>query len=156
MSRQSAKQRGQVISQLGSMGVNYETACKLLRYGATLQRLAEAQCNGDWPADNGEGKCVECDNCQGLWVSSSMFHGHKCEGCHGARAQFDRTAISLLGTTTCPKCNGTGKSRMCPDCRTMELATAAAQAAGLTPSFQGDPRGGVFMVTKDGREVCIA
>lgn len=47
-------------------------ARQLMRAETTLHRLAEAQCNGDWPADNGERKVIECTRCGSLWVPSVL------------------------------------------------------------------------------------
>lgn len=45
----------------------------LMRYGTTLQRLAEAQCNGDWPYDNGERVVVPCSRCGSGCVPSKLI-----------------------------------------------------------------------------------
>lgn len=45
---------------------------QLMRYATTLQRLAVAQCNGDWPADNGERAVSPCDKCSCLWAKGSI------------------------------------------------------------------------------------
>lgn len=52
----------------------------LLRLSATAQRLAEAACNGDYPADNGERKVQMCPKCEGGWVRSSFVQG-VCPDC---------------------------------------------------------------------------
>lgn len=45
-----------------------DLARQLMRAGATLQRLAEAQCNGDYPADNGQRKTEVCQQCECAWA----------------------------------------------------------------------------------------
>jgi hypothetical protein len=55
-----------------SEGLPIDVARLLLRHSNTLQRLAVAQCNGDWPADNGERKTVECEGCGSCWHPSVM------------------------------------------------------------------------------------
>lgn len=65
-------------------GLHVDTARRLLRYATTLQRLSEAQCNGDYPADNGERKVEPCSKCGSLWVRSSMMKrktGLVCKDC---------------------------------------------------------------------------
>ncbi len=57
MSRQN--DRDQFIAEATQAGLHVSQARSLLRYAATLQRLAEAQCNGDWPADNGQRPTAE-------------------------------------------------------------------------------------------------
>ena len=49
-------------------GVTVDQARALLRMAATAQRLSEAQCNGDWPADNGERRTKLCPECQCGWA----------------------------------------------------------------------------------------
>ncbi len=83
MSKQS--ERDQFIAQVTKAGLSVDVARKLLRYAATLQRLSEAQCNGDYPADNGERKVEACAICESLWVRSSMLYrpglGRVCKDC---------------------------------------------------------------------------
>ena len=75
------KHREQTIAQLSREQVPYETIIKLLRYGTTLHRLAEAQCNGDWPCDNGERKVSPCARCESLYVRSVLLKGGLCPDC---------------------------------------------------------------------------
>ncbi len=100
-----------------------QIARKLLRHASTLQRLAVAQCNGDFPADNGERKTVQCSRCESGWHISAM--------------RYDRTAE----TTATDR-----RPMVCVDCRTQELVTAILSPLNLKPSFAGDPRGAVFVI----------
>ena len=75
------KWREQTIAELSRAGIPLATIRKLLRYGATLHRLAEAQCNGDWPADNGERKVRPCRGCESLWVPSVLKRNDLCPDC---------------------------------------------------------------------------
>lgn len=73
--------RDQFVADLARAGVvNVDIARRLLRYAATAQRLAEAACNGDWPADNGERQTAECAECGGGWAPSSFRRG-RCPDC---------------------------------------------------------------------------
>jgi hypothetical protein len=81
MANQSTRSRNEAFAALGAHGIRYETAAKALRQGRTIQRLAEAECNGDYPADNGERKVAECKRCQGLWVPSVMLKSGLCPSC---------------------------------------------------------------------------
>lgn len=47
-------------------------ARKIMRQAKTHGRLAEAHCNGDWPADNGERKTELCKGCECGWVPSTI------------------------------------------------------------------------------------
>lgn len=81
MSRMSQKWRGEFISQAGRYGIRYEDAARALRIGATMQRLAEASCNGDWPADHGSAwETKECPECCSGWHPSSFRKGI-CPSC---------------------------------------------------------------------------
>lgn len=56
---------------------------RALRLAATLKRLAEAVCNGDWPADNGERPTAECPICHVAWAVTAV----KKAGCPDCRAE---------------------------------------------------------------------
>ena len=120
--------RDDFIAALARYDVRPNVARRVLRYTATLQRLSEAQCNGDWPADNGERKVEQCVRCGAGFAPSVMYRGE-----------------------------GQGRV-VCPDCRTSDLARAyvAEQLPGWSVSFAGDPRGCVVVLTApDGREVGV-
>jgi len=117
--------RDHFIAQAARAGLTVDTARYLLRQAATLQRLAEAQCNGDYPADNGQRKVSECGRCGSLWapgvLKSARTPGH-------------------VGTPTCP------------DCRTEDRVRArlATHAPGWQAIFHGDPRGCVLKLVPPG------
>lgn len=113
MSRQ--KDRDEFIAIATREGLTVDAARALMRYSTTLQRLAEAQCNGDYPADNGERKVKQCPRCEQLWVPS-FFVRSPAQPCY-------------------PK--------ICRECRINELVRAVLPA-GFEPIFQGDPRGCVL------------
>lgn len=71
------------IAQSAKEGLPLEAARRLLRKAATLTRLAEAQCNGDWPADNGKREVKECPRCATYWVPSTILK----TGCPDCRAE---------------------------------------------------------------------
>jgi hypothetical protein len=58
----------------------------LLKYAATLQRLAEAQCNGDYPYEHGSdgGPYVTCTQCDGRWYASAVSKAGVCVDCRTA------------------------------------------------------------------------
>ena len=130
MSKQSWREH--FIATLAWYDVRPDVARRVLRYAATLQRLAEAQCNGDWPADNGERLVEPCLRCQARFVLRVM--------------------------RAVPGQNGQPCRWLCPDCRTSDLARAyvVANLPGWSVTFAGDPRGCVVMLTApDGREVGV-
>ena len=78
------KERGRFIEIMRQEGLGEGPSRLLLRYAATLQRLAEAECNGDWPCDNGERKTEPCARCQSGYVRSAMKKtrdGLVCQDC---------------------------------------------------------------------------
>ena len=61
-----------------------EVAATLMRASATLHRLAEARCNGDWPYDNGTRQTVPCASCETGTVPSRLSlwdTGKVCPAC---------------------------------------------------------------------------
>lgn len=105
------------------IGLHVDTARLLLRYASTLQRLAVAQCNGDWPADNGERKVIACPQCEAGFVPGS----------------FKRVAYMSEG-----RGGRTYYKRVCPDCYAQERVTAILHNTGYKPVFGGDPRGAML------------
>lgn len=148
--------REQFIADMAREGQSIETARAFLRVGATLQRLAEAQCNGDWPADNGERKTVECDQCKSLWhptVMRRLLTERLLMRKGGqARAIFEGLAVV--------ECHAPGFSSVrsaleCPDCRATERAKRIVPP-GWAVEFQGDPRGCIITLkAPSGREIGV-
>lgn len=77
----NTKHREQTIATLSRHGIPLDAIRKLFRYGATLHRLGEAQCNGDWPCDNGERKVSPCKRCESQYVRSVLLKGGLCPDC---------------------------------------------------------------------------
>lgn len=85
------KWRDEYFSRMGQAGVRADLARVFLRIAATMQRLAEAQCNGDYPADNGERPTRECSRCGLYWAPESLTKAGLCKDC---RAE-DRARAAL-------------------------------------------------------------
>jgi hypothetical protein len=117
-------ERDQFLARMTREGLPLDTTLSLLRSATTLQRLAEAQCNGSYPADNGERKVVQCIRCEQSWVRSSMVKDYSS----GVRLKTDNF-IPLI----------------CKDCRIVERLIAA-MPHGWAIDTQGDPRGYVLRV----------
>jgi acetone carboxylase gamma subunit len=83
------KWRDEFIAEATQAGITWEDARAILSKAKTLQRLAEAQCNGDWPADNGERETKECERCGCFWHPSVI----KRNGCPDCRTQDKVKAI---------------------------------------------------------------
>lgn len=162
----SQKWREEFIGQAVRAGLTTDTARYLMRQAATLQRLAEAQCNGDWPY-NGDrdrpsmtfrlcdpcGK-VGCRECAGTGIGCEACPRTGCQTCQGTgrlqtngreRQHWDRFY------RTCDRCNvliarsqvtGAG---VCADCRAEDRAQAALPE-GWRLKTQGDPRGCVLQI----------
>jgi hypothetical protein len=75
-------ERETFIARMTQEGLPLHITRSLLRSATTLQRYAEAQCNGDYPADNGERKVVPCSRCEQSWVPSFLRKADKvCKDC---------------------------------------------------------------------------
>lgn len=69
-------------------------ARRLCSLAATHCRLQEAQCTGDWPADNGERRTETCEQCGNCWAPSSI----KKTGCPDCRCERQiRETCELAG-----------------------------------------------------------
>lgn len=105
-------------------------ARKLMRHASTLQRLAAAQCNGDWPADNGQRKTAACPLCESSWAPSAITGGKLTRAAfeHAREATYDQPNENL---------------RACPDCRTATAIRLLVREylPQYQPVFTGDPRG---------------
>lgn len=95
------RHRDEFIAEATRAGLRVDQARSLLRYAATLQRLAEAQCNGDWPADNGERKTAACPICENHWAPSTI----KTAGCPDCRTEA-LVKRALEGSTLVPEFHG--------------------------------------------------
>jgi len=79
----NTKEREQFMLAAGRHGLTEHTARALLRVSSTLTRLAEAQCNGDWPADNGDkDRQHQCAQCLSGWHRSAIRKDGRCIDCH--------------------------------------------------------------------------
>lgn len=83
------KEREEFFVKVAAEGLPLDIARLLCRHAATIQRLNEAECNGDYPCDNGERKVVPCSLCESGYVPSSLKQG-VCPNC---RAQARIVAI---------------------------------------------------------------
>lgn len=138
------RDRAAFLYEAGREGMPIDVARKLLRYGSTLHRLAEAQCNGDWPADNGTGG-TPCVRCESVW-----------------RGKMTRIAKAFDHLNT-------EDLWLCEDCRTSDAVKAliatlpgegctdncgAAREWGL--ELSSDPRGAVLKVKAPSGRVLVA
>jgi hypothetical protein len=102
------KERDEFIGRFVSLTApalgQYPAIClarTLLHKASTLQRLAEAQCNGDWPYDNGERKTVVCPRCEWSVHPSDIKRG-LCTDCRVSEA----VAKALTGSGYKPYIQG--------------------------------------------------
>lgn len=143
------QERDEFIALATKEGLDLGTIRKLLRYATTLQRLAEAQCNGDWPYNGGRDRPalseLSGDLVQLKWDKRYTVCP-KCEASGVAKSAM-RWTIEPNGSTS--------RMLVCPDCRTQELVKALLTAddclitrnAKITPVFGGDPRGAVLRLS---------
>ena len=118
------KERDEFIATMTAEGLPVPEIRLMLRYASTLNRLAIAQCNGDWPADNGERKTEVCQDCGIGWVPSSFKRIPHITESKGGRTYY---------------------KRVCHDCRTSALVKANLPM-GYTAVIGGDPRGCVLKI----------
>lgn len=132
-------ERDEFISLATREGLDLPTCRKLLRYATTLHRLAEAQCNGDWPYNGGRdcpSKKLDWNSPDNKETESSIKSREqwykrytgcpKCETPGVARSTMRKSGDKLpIDPTTGKAANGLiypfGQVRVCPDCRTQEL-----------------------------------
>ena len=139
------KERDTFIAQASREGLGMYTIGKLLRYATMLQRLAEAQCNGDYPYNGDRDRRMPTQPFGGAFIESE-------EALAKWRERWDKQY------TVCPKCEASGvaksalrtssrewdrpeewkpnqtkhrRAKVCPDCRTQELVTATLTEAGV-------------------------
>lgn len=104
-------------------------AGRIMRQGSTYARLQEAQCNGDWPADNGT-------------------YGDKAETCPRCEAVWHRSAMKRVPYMSEGKGGRTYYRRECPDCLCQDrIKRIASEIPGVGVVFQGDPRGCTVKLT---------
>ena len=74
------KDRDDFLIRMLQEGMTRATAMRMMCYATTLHRLADAQCNGDYPADNGERSVKTCAVCGMCW-SPASFRSGMCPDC---------------------------------------------------------------------------
>lgn len=176
--KQKTSDRDHAIRNMARLGITPRDQARLLRLGATLHRLAEAECNGDWPCDNGERPTSVCGAApvigyrikrqepdpyrpgftREVWQSETV---HKTHG--EAAGEVTPTSHRVVKVYTDQSANADGcgayyapsalrKSRgyLCPSCCAEEDAGKIAASYKLRAVVNGDPRGGVlYLVPQD-------
>ena len=113
------------------MGLNDYQAKRITRLAATYDRLAEAECNGDWPCDNGVREVIFCGRCGSGYVKSYTYLS-------------PRDALTDNRGEVIAETNG----RICKSCRTKDNISALCEEYGIAVEFQGDPRGWTVKLSK--------
>ena len=54
---------------------------RIMSASATLDRLAVAQCNGEYPCDNGERSVTACMRCESLYAPQALSAAGVCPDC---------------------------------------------------------------------------
>ena len=99
-----SKEREEFISRATQEGLSLDTCRKLLRYATTLQRLAEAQCNGDWPYNG------DRDRPSKVMALPPAMAGHEWAPEETAASKQLRERHDKR-YTVCPKCMASGVAR---------------------------------------------
>lgn len=141
MTRQTVKDRDYAIRNMTRLGITPRDQARLLRLGATLHRLAEAECSGYWPCDNGERTVRTCglppQTAKQITVDAAgnQHAAHESRGCGAGYVP------GMLRKT---------RGYLCPSCCAEEDAGKIAASYGLRAVVNGDPRGGVlYLVFQD-------
>ena len=129
-------ERDQFIATATKEGLSLDVARKLLRYASTLQRLSEAQCNGDYPYNGSRDNYLhkkDGDPNGREWQAKHFGTCSKCES-ECAKSQLKQSKSG---------------EKACPDCRTNSLVFALLAGCGIdaSPIFSGDPRGAVLVLS---------
>lgn len=157
--------RERTIARLMAAGWNYYDADRLHARANTAQRLAEAMCNGDYPADNGERKTRECPRCGCGWAPAAFVTSAQLATWKAERKQLQADpetgpVMARAGAPYSPEkiarlqeLNALiANPKICPDCRNDEKI-GALLPEGWTFTTAGDPRGCVLRVAPPGVNV---
>lgn len=120
-------ERETALMNLARLGMSDRDARRLRRLGATLSRLAEAKCNGDYPSGDSP--------------NGARKGARPC----GAPRGSEDESIGC-GSWWVPAVLSASRGYLCPDCRAYLDAKALAAQYGLKAVVQGDPRGMVLGV----------
>ena len=163
----SQKHRANVVSSLARLGVSADDSRRFMRLGSTLHRLAEAQCSGYWPADDGNRPSTVCGaqplptyrlihyNAQGFALKATPdTYARSADATakaatltprpHVVRYYADQPDAPGCGRYWAPSSLRKTKGYKCPDCCASDAIRALAEACGLVAHIQGDPRGGIL------------
>jgi hypothetical protein len=170
------KHREEFISTAARLGVPHVVITGLLRHAATLHRLAEAQCNGDWPYNGDRDRPSmafrPCDDCQHTGCRACSGTGIGCEACPksgcvecqgtgqlqtngrermrwDARYQVCPQCEQLAARSTLKRAGGKGEP-VCPDCRSVARVNALMADTEWRAVVNGDPRGCVLAIARRG------
>jgi hypothetical protein len=81
MDRKRILAREEFVNLMRAESVPRNVSEAVMRIATTLTRLAEAQCNGDFPADNGERPTKQCPTCKQGWHPSFFVKDGNCREC---------------------------------------------------------------------------
>jgi hypothetical protein len=96
----SRKWREEFIARVAAKGMRIDSARYLLSKAATLQRLAEVQCNGEYPAespDMADSDRATCKDCEYTWYRSAITKDGRCPDCRAANAVRAYVEVELPG-----------------------------------------------------------
>lgn len=82
--RVKTREREEFLVKICGEGVPLDVARKVCRNAATIQRLSEAKCNGDYPCDNGERKVGFCSKCESGYVPHVLDKRGVCPNCRAS------------------------------------------------------------------------
>lgn len=137
------QERDQVIVDLTTAGFGLTEIRKLLRYATTLHRLAEAQCNGDYPYGLGRHdrpgaeRFAPCERCQDQTERYALTRaGGVCPDC---QTQSLVQGLIAAGPKLCHKGHN-----FYVETDPISHARLCCTTPAYRPVFSGDPRGCVL------------
>lgn len=135
--------------KLTAEGLPAETAKRIVRLGTRLHVLAEASCNGDYPADNGKDTVDTCPLCESCWRPESFEIKPISELLKYLPARYTPAHAASIGDARREDLHRNGKDLICPDCAT-EFRVIALMWDYIPKGFSvhtgGDPRGAVLVI----------
>ena len=137
-------EREEFMVKASKEGISTDTARRLLRYAATLQRLAEAQCNGDWPYNGDRDRPSKARNAEGEELDWSVRERARWDARYTVCPKCEASGVAKSALKTSSECRTTPSGvrttgdklgnlvKVCPDCRTQELVnTLLATLTGI-------------------------
>lgn len=145
----TTKEKREAEHKLTAEGLPLDTAERIVRLGSRLHKLAEASCNGDYPADDGRHVVDTCPLCESCWRPESMEVRPVTVLRQYLPARYTPAVEASIGDPKRLQLLKDGKDMICPDCGA-ELRVLMLMwdyiPKGFAVYLGGDPRGAVLVI----------